>query len=166
VRLTGTALGLALRSLLWTVLLPGLLAGYVPWRYFGLRQVVLDPARPLHWAGLLAIGTGTILLAMCIVEFARRGRGTLSPVDPPRLLVIQGLYRHVRNPMYLSVSLVLLGEAALTMSRGLLLYWLVWFLGANIFVRFYEEPVLIGQIGPAYEEYVARVGRWIPRLRP
>jgi protein-S-isoprenylcysteine O-methyltransferase Ste14 len=68
--------------------------------------------------------------------------------------------------MYLSVSLVLLGEAALTMSRGLLLYWLVWFLGANIFVRFYEEPVLIGQIGPAYEEYVARVGRWIPRLRP
>jgi ABC-type microcin C transport system permease subunit YejB len=85
-----SSIGLAVRSLLWAVLLPGLFAGYVPWRYFGLRSVVLDLRQPVYWAGLLGIGLGTALLAVCILEFARSGRGTLSPVDPPRKLVIRG----------------------------------------------------------------------------
>ncbi len=78
------SLTLALRSLLWALLLPGLLAGYVPWRYFGLRSVSFDSARPTHRAGLLAMGLGAILLTLCIWEFARSGRGTLAPVDPSR----------------------------------------------------------------------------------
>jgi protein-S-isoprenylcysteine O-methyltransferase Ste14 len=107
-----------------------------------------------------------VLLALCILEFARRGRGTLSPVDPPRTLVIQGLYRYVRNPMYLSVTLIVLGEVLLTRSRGLLSYWVIWFVAVNLFVLGYEEPTLRRQFGDAYERYSAAVGRWWPRFRP
>jgi hypothetical protein len=104
---------LALRSLLWTFLLPGVVAGYVPWRYFGLSTARIAWSDPLGLIGLALSAGGTLLLAACIVEFARSGRGTLSPVDPPRHLVVRGLYRYVRNPMYLAVTLILLGEAAL-----------------------------------------------------
>lgn len=158
-----SSLGLALRSLLWTVLFPGLIAGYIPWRYFGLRSVVLDLRRPLHWAGLLGIMGGAVLLGLCVREFARSGRGTLSPVDPPRALVVRGLYRWVRNPMYLSVGLILLGEVLLTWSGQLFTYWVVWFAVVNLFVRGFEEPTLRRQFGVAYAQYAATVGRWLPR---
>lgn len=160
------SVGLFLRSLLWAVLLPGLFAGYVPWRYFGLRSVALDFERPSHWLGVAGMALGAILLIVCIVEFARRGRGTLSPVDPPRRLVVRGPYRWVRNPMYLGVTVVVLGEVLLTGSRGLLIYWVVWFAAANLFVLSYEEPWLGRQFGADYERYAAAVGRWLPRLRP
>lgn len=160
--MTGASLLLAARSLLWAALLPGLVAGYIPWRYFGLSDATLDPRRPLHWVGLLGMLIGAGLLAVCVVEFARRGRGTLSPVDPPRALVIQGPYRYVRNPMYLSVTLIVLGEALLAGSQALLLYWLVWFAAVNLMVLGYEEPALRRQFGVAYEEYTAAVGRWLP----
>ncbi|HSE26914.1 MAG TPA: isoprenylcysteine carboxylmethyltransferase family protein [Gemmatimonadales bacterium] len=159
-------MGLALRSLSWAILFPGIVAGYVPWRWFGLRAVVLDARRPLHWAGVLAAGTGAVLLALCILEFARAGRGTLSPVDPPRALVVHGLYRHVRNPMYLSVTLVLLGEVALTRSPALLAYWIAWFVAVNLFVLGHEEPSLRREFGAEFEAYAANVRRWLPRLRP
>lgn len=157
---------LAIRSLLWAALLPGFFAGYVPWRYLGLRDVVLDPRRPVHWAGLAMVLVGALLLGACIREFARSGRGTLSPLDPPRRLVVRGLYRYVRNPMYLSVTVIVLGEAVLGASRALLVYWLLWFLMVNAFVVLYEEPALRRQFGPAYEAYRQAVPRWIPRLRP
>jgi protein-S-isoprenylcysteine O-methyltransferase Ste14 len=160
------SLGLAFRSLLWALLLPGLFAGYIPWRYFGLRSIVLDLDQPLHWIGLLGIVVGTLLLAACILEFARSGRGTLSPVDPPRTLVIRGPYRYVRNPMYLGVSLILLGEVVLTRSGGLFGWWAAWFVMVNLFVLLYEEPTLRDEFGAAYTEYTAAVGRWLPRLRP
>jgi protein-S-isoprenylcysteine O-methyltransferase Ste14 len=161
-----SSIGLAVRSLLWAVLLPGLFAGYVPWRYFGLRSVSLDLRQPAHWAGLLGIGLGTALLAVCILEFARSGRGTLSPVDPPRKLVIRGPYRFVRNPMYLAVTLIVLGEVLLTRSRGLFVWWAAWFALVNLIVLGYEEPALRRQFGAAYEQYAAAVRRWLPRLRP
>jgi protein-S-isoprenylcysteine O-methyltransferase Ste14 len=156
---------LTLRSLLWAILLPGIVAGYVPWTVFGVRDVVLDPSRPGHLLGLALIAAGTLLLFLCIVDFARIGRGTLSPVDPPTRLVVRGLYRYVRNPMYLSVTAILLGEVILTRSRGLAAYWAVWFLLVNVFVMGYEEPTLRRQFGKSYEEYTRQVGRWIPALR-
>jgi protein-S-isoprenylcysteine O-methyltransferase Ste14 len=161
-----SSVGLAARSLLWAILLPGLFAGYIPWRYFGLRSVVIDLHQPLHWIALLSIAVGTVFLGLCILEFARSGRGTLSPVDPPRNLVIRGPYRYVRNPMYLSVTLIVLGEVLLTRSRGLLTFWALWFAAVNLFVLGYEEPSLRSQFGAAYERYSAAVGRWLPRLRP
>lgn len=147
------------------LLLPGFFAGFVPWRYFGLRDVSIDPASPVHWSGLLLIGLGVILLGLCVWEFARTGRGTLSPADPPRVLVVQGLYRYVRNPMYVSVTLIVLGEVLLTRSRGLMIFWSVWFVVVNLFVILYEEPTLRRQFGPTYEHYTRAVGRWIPRVR-
>jgi protein-S-isoprenylcysteine O-methyltransferase Ste14 len=159
-------MGLGIRSLFWAVLLPGLVAGYVPWRYFGLRSITPDLRDPLHLAGLLGLGLGTSLLVACILEFAHRGRGTLSPLDPPRVLVIRGPYRYVRNPMYLAVSLILLGEVLLTRSSGLFAWWAVWFILVNLIVVGYEEPTLRRQFGHAYEQYAAAVGRWLPRPRP
>ena len=155
---------LALRSLLWTALLPGLYAGYVPWRFFGLAQVRIDWGNPIQLLSLLVIALGVGLLAACIWEFARRGRGTLSPVDPPRQLVVQGLYRYVRNPMYLSVTTIVFGEVLLTRSVGLLTYWLIWFVLVNLFVIGFEEPMLRRQFGDAYDRYTRTVGRWIPRI--
>ena len=155
---------LALRSLLWTILLPGVIVGYVPWRFFGLGRAGLDVFDPMSLPGLLCIGLGAGLLAACIVEFARSGRGTLSPADPPRHLVVRGLYRHVRNPMYLSVTVIILGEALLARSSALGIYWGTWFLGANLFVIGYEEPTLRRRFGGSYVEYTRQVGRWVPRL--
>jgi protein-S-isoprenylcysteine O-methyltransferase Ste14 len=113
----------------------------------------------------LAVAGGTLLL-LCIWEFFARGRGTLSPMDPPRELVITGLYRHVRNPMYLGGATALLGEILLTRSRGLMLMAITWFALVNIFVLAYEEPHLRRTFGASYAAYTARVRRWIPRIRP
>ncbi len=151
---------LALRSLGWAIALPGFFAGYVPWRYFGLRDVDLGPA---ELPALLCVGAGAALLAACIVEFARSGRGTLSPLDPPRTLVVRGLYRYVRNPMYLSVTIIVLGEAMLTRSTALATYGAIWFAGVNLFVIGYEEPTLRQMFGASYDDYAQRVGRWIPK---
>ena len=156
---------LALRSLLWTILLPGFFAGYVPWRYFGLNRVRLDVMNAGDAFGLFCIAFGAVLLGACIFEFARSGRGTLSPLDPPRHLVIRGLYRYVRNPMYLSVTIIVLGEVLVTHSSALAVYWVLWFLCVNLFVMGYEEPTLRRDFGASYDEYSRRVGRWIPRLR-
>lgn len=154
---------LALRSVFWTIVFPGFFAGYLPWRFFGLRSVVIDLRIPLHWSGLLLMTLGVALLGVCIFEFARTGRGTLAPVDPPRVLVVRGLYRYVRNPMYLSVTLIVWGEILLTRSGALFVYWVIWFAAANLFVRGYEEPALRRQFGAGYERYSATVGRWFPR---
>ena len=161
----GTSLSLTLRSLLWTCLLPGFFAGYLPWRYFGLDRVRLGALGLLEVAGLLCIGLGVTLLAACIFEFARSGRGTLSPLDPPRHLVVRGLYRYVRNPMYLSVTVTVFGEVLVTRSAALALYWTLWFLGVNLFVLGYEEPALRERFGESYDLYTRQVRRWVPRFR-
>ena len=145
------------------MLLPGVVAGYVPWRFFGLASVPLSFGNPLHLLGLLAIAAGVALLATCIFEFARSGRGTLSPIDPPRELVVRGLYRYVRNPMYLSVSTILLGELLLIRSRGFVVYAGFWLIAVNLFVMLYEEPALRRRFGASYERYMQEVSRWLPR---
>lgn len=159
------SLWLAVRSVAWALLFPGFFAGYVPWRFFGLAQVEWAWASPPLLLGLACVGVGTGLLVTCIWEFARRGRGTLSPLDPPRQLVVHGPYRYVRNPMYVSVTLIVQGEVLLTGSRPLLVYWAAWFLAANVFVLGYEEPALRRQFGSSYEAYATSVGRWLPRFR-
>lgn len=156
---------LALRSLLWTLLLPGVMAGFIPWRYLGVSRAQIDWQNPRQLAALAVIATGVALLAVCIWEFARSGRGTLSPVDPPKHLVVRGLYQYVRNPMYLAVSLIVLGEALLIASLDLLLYWGFFFGIVNLFVIGYEEPTLRAQFGAEYDEYTRRVGRWLPSFR-
>ena len=153
----GSTVWLAARSLLWTVLFPGFFAGYLPWK-FGLRDVQVSPSDPTQVLGLLLTSAGVVLLVACIGEFARSGRGTLSPVDPPRQLVVRGLYQYVRNPMYLSVTAIVLGEVVLTGSTALAIYWAVWFACVNGFVISYEEPTLRRQFGASYDSL--RESRW------
>lgn len=155
---------LAVRSGLWTLLLPGVVAGYVPWRFFGVGRTPVAVATGTSLLGIACICLGTLLLGACIVEFARSGRGTLSPLDPPRHLVVRGLYRYVRNPMYLSVTMIVLGEAVLMRSPSLALYWAIWFAWVNVFVMLYEEPALRRQFGDSYEDYTRTVGRWVPTI--
>ena len=153
---------LAARSVFWAVLFPGTIAGYIPWRFFGVRDVRLGAAGLEALPGLVLAGAGLLVLVATIWQFAHEGRGTLSPADPPRTLVVRGLYRYVRNPMYLGVTLVLLGEALLAWRADLAVYWAVWFAAVNLFVILYEEPRLGAQFGEAYANYRSRVGRWVP----
>jgi protein-S-isoprenylcysteine O-methyltransferase Ste14 len=125
--------------------------------------VRFDVLNAVQVFGLFLIALGAALLGACIFEFARSGRGTLSPLDPPRQLVVRGLYRYVRNPMYLSVTIIVLGEFLVTGSSALAVYWAIWLLCANLFVMGYEEPTLRREFGPSFDEYCQRVGRWIPR---
>lgn len=156
---------LAIRSVFWALAMPGVVAGYLPWRFFGLRRLALDPFRPGLAAGLLLAAAGAVLLGACVWQFAREGKGTLIPVDAPKTLVVRGLYRHVRNPMYLSVSVILLGEALAARSGAILIYWAAYFTFVNVFIIGYEEPALRARFGPPYERYTREVGRWLPRLR-
>lgn len=142
--------------------LPGTMTVYLPWRYFGIGRAVLDWGDPVHWAGLGLIVLGAALLGTCIWEFAHSGRGTLSPLDPPSELVAKGLYRYVRNPMYVSVGSILLGELLLVPSSNFLMYILAGVLVVNLFVIGYEEPYLRRQFGESYQRYCKQVGRWIP----
>lgn len=127
-----------------------------------MSQVHLNLSDLLHLTGLMVIGLGAGLLATCIWEFAHSGRGTLAPLDPPTKLVVRGLYRYVRNPMYLSVTTIVCGELLLTRSLALFTYWVIWFACVNLFVIGYEEPTLRRQFGASYERYTEAVGRWIP----
>lgn len=162
-----SSLWLAVRSAFWVVALPGLVAGYVPWMYLGLREGRhVDARSPADLAGVVLLAIGVAIALASIVAFAREGRGTLSPVDPPTTLVVRGLYRYVRNPMYVGVALALIGESLLSASLPLLTYFGAWFLLVNVFVMFHEEPHLRRTFGASYADYVAHVGRWVPRLRP
>ncbi|HSR69390.1 MAG TPA: isoprenylcysteine carboxylmethyltransferase family protein [Acidobacteriota bacterium] len=159
-----TSTTLWLRSLFWAALAPGTVTLLIPY----LIVTRWGPATVSHWGvtqflGLALVLTGAGLLVHCIWNFAAIGRGTLSPLDAPRRLVVNGLYRYTRNPMYVSVLTVLLGEALLFQSLVLLGYAGAWFGLVHLVIVFYEEPVLRRQFGPSYRSYCRQVGRWLPR---
>jgi protein-S-isoprenylcysteine O-methyltransferase Ste14 len=154
---------LFLRSVLAAAVLPGTVTLLIPWLI-----VSRAGATPLRdWGAVQALALvpivlGVSILVRCIYEFAARGRGTLAPVDPPKDLVVSGLYRYVRNPMYVGALILLLGEAALFRSTDILMYAAVWFLLVNLFVLFYEEPTLRRRFGESYDRYRGAVHRWLP----
>jgi protein-S-isoprenylcysteine O-methyltransferase Ste14 len=153
---------LAVRSLLFALLIPGTLVVLIPrWIVSSSRNGV-NRWGTLQFVGLLAIVVGGSMLAWCIWDFARKGRGTLAPVDPPRQLVVEGLYRHVRNPMYVGALLAILGQAAFFGSSNLLWYASAFFVWVHLFVVFYEEPTLRRRFGSSYEDYCLTVHRWLP----
>ena len=115
--------------------------------------------------GFLPIVFGIVLYSWTAWDFAFAGRGTPAPIDPPKVLVSRRLYRIVRNPMYIGVLSVLVGEAIFFMSATLFAYALVVWSLFHLFVVYYEEPNLRQRFGAAYEEYCKAVSRWIPRLR-
>lgn len=147
------------------VLFPGTVTVGIPYWLVSSVPVIHRPnPGPLHFFGLPLMVVGGIGLLRCIWQFFAEGRGTLAPVDPPKHLVVHGLYRLVRNPMYVCVLLVLLGEAIFFQSQAILIEAGVFFLGTHLFITLYEEPALRKQFGASYEHYVQKVGRWVPRL--
>jgi len=157
---------LLLRSIFFTVIQPGTVAVFIPYWLISTRQGSTFVSNPLRYVGLPLILVGGAGLLWCIWEFFATGRGTISPVDPPKHLVVRGLYRYVRNPMYVLVVIVLLGEVIFFMSLPVLIEAFAFVVLANLFVRLYEEPSLRRRFGESYNRYTQTVGRWIPRFRP
>jgi len=157
-------LWLALRSLFSVVLLPGTVAGYIPWRILsgtgGRRSA---GSLPETISSAMAVGLallGLFVLLWCVWDFFAAGKGTLAPFDAPKLLVVRGLYRFTRNPMYNGVITVLLGEAWLFRSVALLQYTVVMLVIFHLVVVIYEEPALAARFGESYRTYRSKVPRW------
>ena len=151
---------LLLKNLLFTVVAPGTVAGWVPWLIAHERP----PASGLAWAiGVGLFGLGGAIYAWCVWDFASFGRGTPAPIDAPSKLVVRGLYRLSRNPMYLGVLTLVSAWAVFFRSPVLVVYALVVAACFHTFIRVYEEPHLEREFGEEYRAYKARVGRWLPK---
>lgn len=147
------------------VLVPGTFAGYFPYSMLTRRGLWVVPeigALELLALGLVALGVAGLLWAGW--HFATTGRGTPAPFDPPKFLVARGPYRYVRNPMYLSLLLVLLGQSLFFSSALVLRYAAVCWVCVHLFVLLYEEPTLQHKFGASYEAYCKAVPRWLPRM--
>ncbi|GAA1010813.1 hypothetical protein Aple_066170 [Acrocarpospora pleiomorpha] len=123
-------------------------------------------AIPFLVVGAVLVLAGVAVLIHAFVHFVAEGAGTPAPVAPPEHLVIGGLYRYVRNPMYVGVLSAIIGQALLLGQFGLFWYAAVVFLAFFSFVRFHEEPALSRTFGTAYEKYRSAVPGWFPRVRP
>src|SRR6266550_2730182 len=124
------------------------------------------PLYVVHPEAWVVFGIGLALSVWCALEFALRGLGTPAPFDPPKRLVVTGLYRFVRNPMYVSFGIALAGEAWLIGRVEIIYELLVLWAAVSVFVIAFEEPTLRRKFGDDYIEYCRNVRRWIPRLRP
>jgi protein-S-isoprenylcysteine O-methyltransferase Ste14 len=159
-----TRAGAALGSLVFLLLVPCVVAGVVPWWLTGWETGRAWP--PLRAVGAVLVAAGVLALLHAFARFVLEGRGTPAPVAPTARLVVGGLYRHVRNPMYVAVAVTIVGQALLLGRWGLLLYAALFWAVVATFVRLYEEPTLAGRYGDAYEAYRRAVRAWLPRLRP
>ena len=152
-------------SAIFLVIAPGLIAGWVPWWLSRWRMEAPIFGIP-RFVGVLLIVPGVIGLLDSFVRFAVEGLGTPAPVFPTRHLVVTGLYRYVRNPMYVAVVATILGQALVLGNVTLLRYGALIWLAFHLFVLLYEEPTLRATFGPEYRLFCAQVPRWIPRLTP
>ena len=156
-------ISLLLRNLFFTILHPGLVAGYIPYRILG-NQAAQWRTKPLyayHYLAVILFIPGVVVLLNCIFRFAIEGQGTLSPADPTKKLVVTGLYSYSRNPMYVGVMMILIGEAIFFQSGDLWIYLLCVFLLFNLFVMRIEEPRLQRDFDQDYYQYCQKVRRWV-----
>ena len=153
-------------STLFFALAPGVVAGLVPWLLTGWDTA--DPAWPwpVRVIGAVLLAGCAVVLVQAFARFVREGRGTPAPVGPTERLVVGGLYRHVRNPMYVAVVGAIVGQALLLGRPVLLVYAALAGAGMALFVRGYEEPLLAARYGEQYRAYRRAVPGWLPRLRP
>jgi protein-S-isoprenylcysteine O-methyltransferase Ste14 len=156
-----------LGSALFFVAAPSTLAGLLPWliAHWEFQRPFLG-TELTRWVGIAFIVVGVPGVLDSFARFALQGLGTPAPIAPTRSLVVTGLYRYVRNPIYESVVAVILGQALLLGNWRLLLYGALIFIAFFIFVLAYEEPTLQQSYGAEYHTYRANVPRWLPRLTP
>jgi protein-S-isoprenylcysteine O-methyltransferase Ste14 len=159
-------LSAALGSLVFLVLAPGVVAGLIPW--WLTRWEVEEPLpiwAPLRVVGVVLIAVGVLALLDSFRRFVVEGLGTPAPVAPTEELVVSGLYRYVRNPMYVGVAATIFGQALALGQLVLFAYGAVFVAVVAAFVRWYEEPTLARTYGEQYEAYRRSVRAWVPRLR-
>lgn len=154
----------ALGSFAFLLVAPGVAAGVIPWWLTGWEA--RDAPLPLRVAGAALVVGGVAVLVHAFARFVIEGLGTPAPPAPPDRLVVGGLYRYVRNPMYLAVAATIVGQALLLARAGLLAYAGAFIAVVAAFVRVYEEPTLAARFGPEYEDYRRAVPGWWPRRRP
>jgi protein-S-isoprenylcysteine O-methyltransferase Ste14 len=146
------------------VVAPGVVAGAIPWLLTDWRPGGAVWA-PLRGLGVALVAAGALVLVVAFTRFVTEGSGTPAPIAPTEVLVVGGLYRHVRNPMYLAVVAVVVGEALILGRPVLLVYAVAVWAVVAAFVRGYEQPTLARTFGAGYEEYCRAVPAWRPRLR-
>jgi protein-S-isoprenylcysteine O-methyltransferase Ste14 len=155
----------ALRTVIFSILVPGVVAGYVPYLFLQQTDQLAIPASvTLPWiSGVIPFALGLALYCWCAGEFTFRGKGTPAPIDPPRMLVSKGPYRWTRNPMYVAVLSTILGEAIFFRSTTLAVYAILLFVVFHLFITSYEEPTLQRLFGDAYARYLESTPRWLVR---
>ena len=153
----------ALKTLLWSVFVPGTITVLVPCL---LLSAPFDSFRidlsDFRFFGLIPILVGVMIYIWCAWDFTFIGRGTPAPFDPPKELIVKGPYRYVRNPMYVFVALALVGEAMILETTILVLFAALVVTILHLWVVMYEEPGLKRRFGTSYERYCDRVRRWLP----
>lgn len=153
----------ALKSLLYLIIEAGIFALYIP-----LALLRTGSRIETGFLSLLALPLwliGSLIIFWSFWDFTMKGRGTPLPVDPPKELVVTGPYRYVRNPIYVGAASIFLGHFLWFGYWALLLYAAFAFLGVHFFIVLYEEPALKKRFGTAYEEYLRKVPRWLPKVR-
>ena len=154
-----------LGSAAFFIVAPGAIAGLIPWLITHWRFGD-DASLGVSVVGAVLIVLGLTILVESFLRFALKGRGTPAPIAAPKELVVSGFYAHVRNPMYVAVSLIVFGQSLFFASAALIAYGVtVWFCFL-LFVLYYEEPRLKSQFPDAYAAYSDAVPRWLPRLKP
>lgn len=154
---------LILRNLFFTALQPGMVTGLFPYLILKRESPILFDGQfgILQYFGILFFLMGTTVLFDSIIRFAIQGQGTLSPADPTKKLVISGLYKYSRNPMYWGVMMMLVGESMFFRSSSLWMYSAFIFIAFYLFILLIEEPRLRKDFGEEYDAYRKKVRRWM-----
>jgi protein-S-isoprenylcysteine O-methyltransferase Ste14 len=159
--------GPLLGTLVFVALVPGTVVGLVPGWLSGWKlQPPFLGLEATRWLGVVLMLAGAPFFVSFVSRFVVEGRGTPAPVAPTRHLVVGGAFRFVRNPGYIGVVSLVLGQALLFGSGAVLAYAALLALGFHLFVLAYEEPTLRATYGEDYERFCREVPRWLPRLRP
>ena len=153
-----------IKTLVYMGSMHGFFTFFLPYQISLADRPIFDPGIFRYPAVSLWL-VGTLIIIWCSVDFVRRGRGTPAHMDPPKILIVNGLYRHVRNPIYVGALLVQLGYILWFASGIMMIYFLFFLLAFHVLIVFIEEPILRNTFGMAYEEYCRSVPRWVPRFR-
>jgi protein-S-isoprenylcysteine O-methyltransferase Ste14 len=156
-----------MKTAIFTIIAPGTVTVYIPYLLLSSPSAPAPlPIGMFRYLGAPFALLGAAIYFWCAWDFAFAGKGTPAPIDPPKELVVKGLYRYVRNPMYVGIITLLAGEAFFFAAWRLFQYAGLIFLAFHLFVVLYEEPALQKKFGESYERYCRTVSRWIPKLRP
>ena len=152
-----------IKTLLYMGSLHGFFTFYLPYQISLVDNPLFGPGVFRYLAFPLWL-IGTLIIIWCSIDIIRRGCGTPAHFDPPKILIVDGLYRYVRNPIYVGALLVQLGYILWSTSGIMMIYFLFFVFAFHILIVLIEEPILRNTFGAAYDEYVKSVPRWIPRI--